>query len=149
MNGLRIIDKPMQNIVLDMNSLIIAVSSRSLYHKVWQSFLNGHYTLCVSNDIVEEYYEVIARNINPRVAEAIVYTILSRENVKRLDPHYRFHLICSDEDDNKFVDCAIAANARYIVTEDRHFDVLKQVKFPVVDVIGIEDFARQLEVLER
>ena len=103
----------MQNIVLDTNSLIIAVSSRSLYHKVWQSFLNGHYTLCVSNDIVEEYYEVIARNINPRVAEAIVYTILSRENVKRLDPHYRFHLICSDEDDNKFVDCAIVAGADY------------------------------------
>ena len=34
------------------------------------------------------------------------------------DPHYTFALIEADKDDNKFVDCAIAANAKCIVTED-------------------------------
>ena len=29
------------------------------------------------------------------------------------------------EDDDKFADCAIAAEAEWIVTEDAHFDVLK------------------------
>ena len=33
----------------------------------------------------------------------------------RKDPHYTFALIEADKDDNKFVDCAIAANAKCIV----------------------------------
>ena len=37
------------------------------------------------------------------------------------------------------------ANARYIVTEDHHFDVLKAIPFPAVDVIGIDEFVHQLE----
>lgn len=83
----------MRNIVLDTNSLIIAISAKNDCHKVWQSFLNGAYTLCISNEIVEEYLEVMTRNINKYVAETIIYTILTRENVKKLTPHYRFHLI--------------------------------------------------------
>lgn len=134
----------MQYIVLDTNSLIMAISARGVYHKVWQSFLDEEYVLCVTNEIIEEYQEVIARNINARVAEAIVYTILTRGNVRRLDPHYHFQLIKSDPDDNKFVDCAIAANAKYIVTEDHHFDVLRQIAFPSVAVIGIDDFVKLL-----
>ena len=31
----------MQHIVLDTNSLIMAISSRNRYHKVWQAFLKG------------------------------------------------------------------------------------------------------------
>ena len=134
----------MRKIVLDTNALIMAVSARNVYHKAWQAFLEGEYMLCVSNEIVEEYLEVLSNNISPRVAEAVVYTILTRGNVEMLDPHYRFHLIQADEDDNKFVDCAIAANATYIVTEDHHFDVLKQVPFPVVAVIGIDKFIEYL-----
>lgn len=134
----------MECIVLDTNALIMAISSKGAYHKVWQAFLDGSYTLCVTNEIIEEYLEVLSRNITVRVAEAVVYTILTRKNVRKLDPHFRFHLIDVDEDDNKFVDCAIAANARYIVTEDHHFDVLRKIDFPLVNVIGIDAFVRLL-----
>ena len=113
----------MRNIVLDTNSLIIAISAKNDCHKVWQSFLKGDYTLCISNEIVEEYLEVMTRNINKYVAEAIIYTILTRENVKRLTPHYRFHLITADQDDNKFVDCAIAANAEVSIRTNTSFTV--------------------------
>ena len=41
---------------------------------------------------------------------------------------------------NKFVDCALACNARYIVTEDKHFDELKKVTFPKVDVVSLHEF---------
>ena len=134
----------LRNIVLDTNSLIIAISAKNDCHKVWQSFLNGDYTLCISNEIVEEYLEVMTRNINKYVAETIIYTILTRENVKKLTPHYRFHLITADQDDNKFVDCAITANAEYIVTEDHHFNELKNISFPSVAIINLKDFAKTL-----
>lgn len=52
----------------------------------------------------------------------------------------------NDPDDNKFVDCAIASNADFIVTEDRHFQLLKDVPFPRVNVIGIEEFKEVLSV---
>ena len=40
-------------VVLDTNCLLMAISSRSRYYPVWQSFLQGEYTLCVTTDILE------------------------------------------------------------------------------------------------
>lgn len=128
------------NIVLDTNCLIMSISPRSIYRSVWQVFLNGGYTLCISNEIVEEYAEVLARNISPRVSEAIMYALLTRPNIMRKDPHFSFGLIEADRDDNKFVDCAIATNARCIVSEDKHFQVLESIPFPKVEVMGIDEF---------
>ena len=116
-------------VVLDTNCLLMAISSRSRYYPVWQSFLQGEYTLCVSTDILEEYEEVLARNINQRVAQYILSALLEQANVQMVDVFFRFRLITADPDDNKFVDCAIASNARYIVTEDRHFEVLEKIDF--------------------
>lgn len=127
-------------IVLDTNCLLMAISARSRYHIVWRKFLDGKFTLCVTNEIIEEYVEVVGRNISERAAEAVVYLVLTRPNVLFLDPHFRFRLIDADPDDNKFVDCAIAAGAKYLVSEDRHFNILKDISFPHVDVITIEQF---------
>ncbi len=49
-------------------------------------------------------------------------------------------MIQTDPDDNKFVDCAIASQADYIVTNDKHFDILAQITFPKVEVITIQQF---------
>lgn len=133
------------NIVLDTNSLIMSIAPKSKYRKVWDAFLKGDYNLCLSNEILEEYSEVLARNISSLISEAIVYAILTRPNVIRLDPHFSFGLIQVDRDDNKFVDCAIAANAKFIVTEDKHFNVLKSIPFPKVDILGIDDFKIYLQ----
>ena len=137
----------MDNVFIDTNSLIMAISSRSAYHKIWQSFLAGDYCLCISNDILEEYTEVIVRNISVNAARYVIYTIMERKNVRLISPSYKWNLITADPDDNKFVDCAVAANAKFIVTEDHHFNVLKEIDFPSVDVINIDDFLK--EVLAR
>jgi uncharacterized protein len=57
-----------------------------------------------------------------------------------INPYFHFGLIEQDADDNKFVDCAIAANAKYIVSNDNHFSHLKEIPFPKVDVINLKDF---------
>ena len=136
----------MENVVIDTNCLIMAASSRSNYHKIWQSFLNGEYTLCISNEILEEYAEVISRNISVNVARYVVFTILERKNVSLITPYYNWKLITADPDDNKFVDCAIAANAKFIVTGDHHFNVLKDIPFPSVPVVNIDEFLKELEL---
>ncbi len=134
----------MDKIVLDTNCLIMAISSKTEYHKIWNSFIAGNFVLCISNEILEEYEEVTSRNINSKVAGMVIYTILTRKNVIRLDPHFHFDLIKQDKDDNKFVDCAIVANAKCIVSEDRHFEILKSIEFPKVDVMGIDEFIKTL-----
>jgi predicted nucleic acid-binding protein len=60
--------------------------------------------------------------------------------VEKFEPFYKFQLITHDNDDNKFVDCAIAANASCIVTNDKHFNEVKQHKFPKVNVLSISEF---------
>ena len=81
----------------------------------------------------------------PIVGRMVVEAILRANNVVRVDAQFRFGLIETDPDDNKFVDCAIVANAEYIVTNDAHFDVLKDIPFPRVLMMTAEEFLEKLE----
>ena len=119
-------------IVLDTNCLVSSLPRNGKYHRVWQGFFESKYVLCYTNEILTEYEEILTQNI--------VKAIIARPNTLKLDPHFQFRLIEKDVDDNKFVDCAIVANAQYIVTEDRHFKVLETIDFPKVDVVGLDEF---------
>lgn len=129
-----------RQVVLDTNCLVQMISSHSPYRPAWQAFRDGRYTLCVSNDILSEYSEILERVANAAVAHNIVNAILRSPYTRLFDPHYRFGLIEQDPDDNKFVDCAIIAGADYIVSEDTHFRVLADIPFPRVNVIQLDEF---------
>ena len=132
-------------IVLDTNCLLQSLSWRSMYYDVWEAFLLGEYTLCMSTEILEEYEEISASHISPLAAKLAIETILRANNVKRIDAQFRFGLIDSDKDDNKFVDCAIVGNADYIVSNDKHFNILKTISFPHVKVVNLSDFYDSLK----
>lgn len=97
------------------------------------------YSLCV-NDILEEYQEIIARKTTPTIAQNVIRAIVESDYVVFVDPHFRLGLITADHDDDKFVDCAFAANATYIVSDDSHFDVLKEMTFPQILVLKLKAF---------
>lgn len=101
--------------------------------------------LCVSSEILNEYEEIISTHSSAVLAHSVVQALLNRSNVIRVVPTYFFNLIESDPDDNKFVDCAICGSAELIVTNDAHFNVLKKINFPVVDVKSIKEFIIELE----
>ncbi|SFE37834.1 hypothetical protein SAMN05216167_11349 [Spirosoma endophyticum] len=46
----------------------------------------------------------------------------------------------NDPDDNKYADCALVANADHLVSEDRHFSILRDIEFPRLSVIRIDEF---------
>ena len=73
-------------------------------------------------------------------AEIVVSTIINSPFTEFVTPFFHFEMITEDRDDNKFVDCAIAAHARYIVTNDHHYNVLKRTQYPKVDVVSINEF---------
>ena len=100
--------------------------------------------LCVTNEIIEEYQEIIGQKTSPVVAENVVNLLLKSEHVMFVDTYFRLQLIEADPDDNKFVDCAFAADATYIVSDDKHFDVLKDIAFPQILVLKIRAFLDKL-----
>ena len=63
------------------------------------------------------------------------------ETTVRVSPTFFFNLIQADPDDNKFVDCAVCSNAEYIVSNDAHFRILKQIGWPKLTVITIDDYS--------
>ena len=134
----------MRRVVLDTNCLLQALPSRSPYHKIWTEVLAGRISLCVNTEILNEYEEILAEKTTAEIAHNMVEAIARLDTTCFQDVYIHFGLIDADPDDNKFVDCAVAADAEYIVTNDSHFDILKQIDWPKLTVIGIKEFAMQL-----
>jgi predicted nucleic acid-binding protein len=78
------------------------------------------------------------------IATNICEMLLSLSNVKKQDIFYKWNFIDIDKDDNKFVDCAIAGNADYLVSNDKHFNCLKTIEFPKLNLLTIDEFMRLL-----
>ena len=136
----------MRQVVLDTNALIQALPSKSRYHKIWTDFLAGRYCLCVSNEILTEYEEILAEHTSPDVAHNVVEAIARHPQTIYRESYFHFHLLADiDKDDDKFVDCAITANADYIVTEDNHFAHLKQIPFPQLTILTLDEFNELLK----
>lgn len=129
-------------IVLDTNCLIQIVGGRGYKYEVWKSFLQKDYTLCYTTEILYEYEEILNDFYkDEEFAKAVVNIIIASPNTEQVDPSFRFRLITVDPDDNKFVDCAITCGATYIVSDDKHFNVLKSLEFPPTDVKKLKEFA--------
>ena len=50
---------------------------------------------------------------------------------------FQFQFFYDDPDDNKFVECAIAASAFGIITEDNDFKIFSVINFPQVKVLSM------------
>ena len=132
------------NLVLDTNTLIQCISHRSRYHELWRSLLDGRNQLCVTTEILTEYAEILERKTSPTFASLSIDVIVNNPYTLFVTPYYKFNVIKVDPDDNKFVDCAVAANAHFIVTDDHHYDVLVDMEFPKVSIIKLDSMMNLL-----
>ena len=127
-------------VVLDANALLVSVPKKSIYRPVLDALIDGKFDIVISNDILLEYIEVFERKSNAFVANNIAEMMLSLDNLNKVEIYFEWKLITKDPDDNKYVDAAIVGSADYIVTNDQHFNILKSVDFPKVEIISIEGF---------
>jgi len=131
-------------VVIDCNIFVMCLASKSPYHVIYKSLISGKFSIAVTNDIILVYEEIIQQKYSNATANAFISLLSELPNVAFMHPHFQWQLIESDPDDNKYCDCAIASQAAYIVTEDKHFAVLAGIPFPILTVIGIDKFLEML-----
>lgn len=133
----------MKKVVIDTNVFLVSISSKSKYHWIFEALLNEEFFLCVTTEILDEYAEIIEQKMGYEAGETAMALIESLPNVIFTNSFFRFNLL-KDPDDNKFVDCAIAANADFLLTHDSDFNILKSIEFPKVKVIDTNQFRIEL-----
>lgn len=127
-------------VVLDINILLISLPIKSPYRPIFDAIKNGRFEMIVSNDILFEYHEKLAEKTSPSVADNVVKLLLSLDNVTLQYISFKWGLVQSDPDDNKYADCALVSNAAFLVSEDKHFNVFQNIDFPALKVIRIDEF---------
>ncbi|GAB3702800.1 hypothetical protein GCM10027592_32570 [Spirosoma flavus] len=133
-------------VVIDTNGLLRSIPRDGSYRWLYEAFAAGEFTWVVSNEILLEYAEMTAYYFSSVAAELVTSMLLSASNHLRQEPYFRFEQVKDDPDDNKFVDCAIAAGADWLVSDDRHILNLlrEQDRFPPVPICSFADFSQLL-----
>ncbi|MEY4539877.1 MAG: hypothetical protein RLZZ306_1634 [Bacteroidota bacterium] len=134
-------------IILDTNVLLVSLPSHSKYYPIFQALQNKVFDLYLSNEILTEYEEIIARSLGLNRTDLKLQELLNLSNVHHIEPFYNWQLIEDDADDNKFADCAVACGADYLVTNDRHYNILNNIPFPPITIIKAEGFLELIKSL--
>ncbi|MEO6037182.1 MAG: putative toxin-antitoxin system toxin component, PIN family [Saprospiraceae bacterium] len=133
-------------IVLDTNCLLQIIPRAAVHRWLFDQIKNGEIELAITNEIMREYEEQLIAFYSPVVANGVLQILDTLENVRYIQVSYRWQLIKNDPDDDKFSDCAVAAQAEYLISYDRHFRVLKEVKFPSITCLTIEELKTVLSI---
>jgi putative PIN family toxin of toxin-antitoxin system len=127
-------------LILDTNIFLVSLAPNFKYHWIYQSLIQNKYDLVVSNEILTEYQEQIAIRYGIESSDASLDFLLILPNVILKNTSFLWQLVENDKDDNKFIDCYIASQCDYIISNDRHIHQIKTSKFPQIAVLRYEEF---------
>jgi putative PIN family toxin of toxin-antitoxin system len=89
--------------------------------KIIDLWKNGEITLCLSRPIVDEYVAVLQRLglEDERELEELLRLFALGFHIVFASNTPELHLIEQDPDDDKFIECAVALGAEYIISGDK------------------------------
>ncbi|MBK7935609.1 MAG: putative toxin-antitoxin system toxin component, PIN family [Lewinellaceae bacterium] len=126
-------------IVLDTNCLLQIVPRSAKHRWLFDLIKRGDIDLAITSEILFEYEEQLADFYAPVAADGVLQILDTLENIFPVQVFFKWNLITTDPDDNKFSDCAVAAGADYLVTYDRHFRILTDIEFPKIICVTLEE----------
>jgi uncharacterized protein len=130
--------------VIDTNVLVSALSSKSVYHWLIDLVINEEIEVYITGEMLLEYEEILKAKYSEAVPSNFLVALKELPNVHSVQVYFKWNLI-SDQDDNKFIDCYVAAGAQYLISHDSHFSILKNIPFPNVNVIKLDEFKTLVE----
>ena len=122
-------------VVLDTNVLISALAfPGSTPDQILQRVRRRETDLFISSFILGELERVLARKFRHTTAEVRQRVAAIRRMATLVEPGERIHLVEAIDDDNRILECAVAARADYLVTGDReHLLPLRSVQgIPII-----------------
>ncbi len=136
---------------MDTNVLLRLFSVGTPFTPITDAILDGYPELACSNEILLEGEEMATRISGAaywsKVNRFLAIVTELNSGLIQTEAAFRFRVITADPEDNKFVDCAITANADFILTEDRHFAVLVGSGYrpqPIAPQVFIEKYLMPL-----
>lgn len=134
-------------VCVDTNVMLSAMARQSPIAPLFKAILTGQIHLAVSVPILLEYEEIAAERGGAAFASKLMLwlsLVLQRQGSHLVNPAFQFHLVPSDADDNKFTDCAVTANADYVITEDVHFALLTNQGYRTQPISPMDFIQRHL-----
>lgn len=122
----------MQRIVIDTNVFVSSLIQRGFpYLIVNELFIDGKIDLCISDEILQEYYLVFKRPKFEKYPDFVnkaelLITDIESKSTKFL-PSKKLNII-SDKDDNKFLELALECKADFLITGNTNDFTIKKYK---------------------
>jgi putative PIN family toxin of toxin-antitoxin system len=116
-------------IVLDTNVLISGIFWEGNESKILKACKTEDLINYISPEILNEFYRVLLYpkfKLSSDEIESALETVIKLSNI--VNPEIKIDIIKDDPIDNIFIECAITANANYIVSGDKHLLKLKEFK---------------------
>ena len=131
-------------IVIDTNVLISGIFFGGFPQKVIDAVMQERCSAYATADMVAEYREIVAEMIERKqghLRRDLLLPLLIRLHIIEGSTQVN---ICRDPDDNKFIECAISANASYIVSGDK--DLLDIVECNGINIVTPAEFCKLLNL---
>ena|SRR3989344_1789085 len=122
------------SVVLDTNTLISAIVwDGSISEKMLTEFIKNKTKIYISLQILAEFQKILKREfkyddeqILNITGQVLAFSIL-------IEPTIKLNVVEDDPDDNMFIECALTAKAKYIITMDEH--LLKIEEYENIKII--------------
>jgi len=137
-------------VVIDTNIIISAIlNGTGAPAKLidWMTREEDYFRLLISQPIWDEY-TTVADWLIPDSKQLEKKRVLKtlRDQSDWIEPDFQLS-VCSDVSDNRFLECAVAGNADYLVTKNiKHFPLKKYEK---IRILKISKFLSVLEKIEK
>jgi len=134
-------------VVLDTNVLVSGTFWKGDSDRIVNHIDDGEIELVLSEEIIEEYNNVIYRDeiMNKIERKGLILNesvLKIIKNSKIVEPQQKLDIVKEDPDDNIILECAIEGNVDYIITNDNH--LLKLKEFKEIKIIKPEEFLKIL-----
>src|SRR5258706_16331966 len=123
----------MKRAVLDTNIIVSSALGGALV-LVLEKWDQGKFTVIVTTDILDEYFQVLNRpkfKLKQETIDKITRYIYQFSEF--VVPEEQIHFVEADPKDDKFLEAAIAGKADFIVSGDKHLLDLKEFRsIPII-----------------
>jgi putative PIN family toxin of toxin-antitoxin system len=126
-------------VVLDTNVLISAILFGGKPRQILEKAIRGEIRLCLSEPILEELKGVLQRakfDYSPEMIQVIVTELTGIADF--VNPSETINVVLKDPEDNRILECAVEAEANYIITGDFH--LLKLNRYLDIEVLNAVAF---------